>query len=127
MWSTLKVFWRVAVNLAVVAIVLAMFRVASSPFDTVLLCAVTLAYMAVQTQTTLLARMVLTNTMAQDTQFLEIAKLLNHPDIQAYTENLDEARETVKKLNTTIVVNGIFSFVLWLLVIWKLVEAVGLI
>ena len=118
--------WRIAVNLVSLFVILAMFRVASSPFETIVISGLTLIYGSVTSALALLARLLVEGNLARARQFIKIAQLLNDRETEDYKELLKEQSDELQKAQLGFWINALFGVVMYFVAIWKLLAAVGI-
>jgi hypothetical protein len=114
--------WRLATNLAAVAVALAMFSKASSPFETIVVSGLTLIYLKVVSATSSLLRVQMQLALVRGRQFITLARLLNDPEAGSYVESADEDSKEWEATTAPYYLNTVFSALLYLVAIWNLVK-----
>jgi hypothetical protein len=112
--------WTVLTNLMVVAVTLAMFTVASSPFQTVVICALVLIYIELRAATTMFARGLTETRFALAGEFIGLAKVLN---AETAEEQVAANVKEYEAMTPHYYINVGFRTLLWVIVVWKLVAA----
>lgn len=115
--------WAVATNLFAIVVVLAMFGVAATRFETVVVSGLTLIYVSVISSFTLLGRSSMELAQGLATEFLGMKRLLNDARAAEYEEELNEARQNYGRLTVRFYINGSFTFVIWMIAVWHLLGA----
>jgi hypothetical protein len=98
---------RVLVSLAEAAVILAMFHVAQSKFETIVISALVLIYLAVIGSFSMLGHGLLEKGHQDFARFIEIAKSL-HLDTDLYQEALKENREEFQKWQVNFWISSVF-------------------
>jgi hypothetical protein len=112
--------WTVVTNLAAIVIVLGMFSVASTRFETVVIVALTLIYFEIIASTAVLARQGIESRQTSFALFIGSAENSGDPKVAEYTATLNEAIANYQKLNVQYYINVVFRIVIWLIAVWKL-------
>ncbi|SRR6266496_409223 len=89
--------WTVAVNLAAIAVALAMLHAAHSQFETIITSGLVLIYTAVIGTFQVLGRSLLHVSRTQLAYFIEVSKYLGRADVEIYSEALKEVDEETKQ------------------------------
>jgi hypothetical protein len=115
--------WAVLTNLIAVAVVLAMFDVASSRFETVVVSGLTLVYVGVTSSFALLGRsqLLLVNGLA--TEFVEVKRLLRDTRIAEHEEQIREMMRYYRSTNIPFYINICLTVAIWLIAVWHLLNA----
>ena len=121
----LSIAWQVFLDLIALAVILGMIAAAKSNFQTIVISGLTLLYTAIRGYFALLGRAIEDSAQARASQFVELARLLNHPEIA----NLEGAlRERAQKLEKTIVnfiIGSCFCLLFTGIAFWQLVNAIA--
>jgi hypothetical protein len=106
--------WAVLVNLAAIAVVLAMLHAAHSQFETIVICALILVYTAVLGSFSVLGRGVAHVGRMQLVHSIELAKLRNeHSGL--LSESLKEVDEETEKAQVKFWINTISTGIIGLI------------
>jgi hypothetical protein len=100
-----------------------MFDVASTRFETVVVSGLTLIYVGVNFSFALLGRSQVELVHGLATEFVEIKRLLHDTRVATHEEELREARKNYERTNTRFFINISFTFVIWVLAVWRLLSA----
>lgn len=119
-----SIIWRVLVKLAEAAVILAMFHIAKSTFETVVISALVLIYVSVISSFSILGRALVERGHADLWRFIEIAKLLKYSNIEVLEDAQKEQQEELQKSQAGFWTNAIFNSLFALIAIWNLVHAV---
>ena len=114
--------WSAIMNTIVVIIVLLLFRAAYSRFEVIVVAALTLIYLAVTSGTARLSRVSGEAAQRSVAQFIQLARLLNDPACSVYEAQLHEQAQAWASARTQYYINAVFSAVLWLIAMWKLLS-----
>lgn len=112
--------WAVVANLVAIVIMLGMFGVASTRFETVVIVALTLIYFEIIASTSVLARQSIEASLASFALFIGSAENAGDPKVNEYTATLNEAIANYQRLNVRYYMNIGFRVLIWLIAIWKL-------
>ena len=121
----LSYIWTVFVNLVALAIFFGMLEVASTSFQTVVVCGLALIYTAVVSYCTIIVRTQISTAFTTSNQFIYLAKLHNDPEKAEEIEELEangkEDWENFQNKNPTFYINMSFIFIIWLVAVVSIV------
>lgn len=123
--KTLGIIWSVVKNIITLAVVLGIFSVASTNFETVILAVLVLIYLSILTFSTLMGLHQVEFGKALNREFKDIKKLLSQDD-EGYEYTKEERKETEKQeLNLLIKVwiNGIFQTIIYIITLYNLLTS----
>jgi len=123
--SFLRRTWPILVNVLALAVVLAMFRVASSPFETVVISGLTLIYVTMISYSTIMIRSDLERDQAIAHIMIGLAELSKDPAVGTYKEELARVAEAFRSTTLVYAINSVFVFVIWAIAILYLLRVVG--
>jgi hypothetical protein len=115
--------WRVIVNLVVIAVVLAMFSVAESPFETIVVSGLVLIHQSVAWSTTMLTRNSIEQVIHIARLLLRVLRRLDDSEADEGEKGLKEAVEGYEALNVAFYINGTGTAIVWVIAIWQLLVA----
>ncbi len=98
---------------------------ARSEFQTVVIAGLTLVYVSAVSSLGWVGRAVVEGNHMHTSQFVEIAQLLKHPEIEDYRELLSEQGAELRKSTMALWIDAGFNSIIWLVALWKLVGAVA--
>ena len=124
MVQILSIVWRVLVNLAEAAVILAMFHIAKSPFETIVVSALVLIYLSVIGSFSILGHVLIQKGSQDLARFIEIAKLLRL-NTELYEEALKKDREEFQKGQVSFWISAVFRTLFAFFAIANLVYAVA--
>jgi hypothetical protein len=116
--------WAVLVNLIAVGVILAMFGVAETRFETVVVSALTLIYITTTSAFMVQNRMTAQLAQSWSAGLAHLAKLLNDPESQVLDEALKETADKLRKGTVRFYIHLAFHTLVWGLALWKLVGAI---
>ena len=120
----LSVLWSILGHLASVAVVLAMFHIAKSSFETIAVSGLVLIYTSVVGYFSLLGGSLLEKGQQDLARFIQLAKSLSL-NTEIYEEALKEDQDGIKKHQVNVAINSIFYGLIALIAIGNLVYAVA--
>jgi len=97
--KTLGIVWKVIINIITVAIVLGIFSIASSKFETIVLVVLVLIYLSLGTFTTIWGLHQIEFGEALDKELKDIKKLIKNPKRYLEKEEMDKTRNILGFLN----------------------------
>jgi hypothetical protein len=112
--------WAVVTNCVVLVIIFAMFGVATTRFETVVVAGLTLIYFAVVNTTTELSRQQGSFAQLVGEWLIRIRKLMNDSTTIDDEEELKEAMEGQSAATVRYYINGAFSLLVFIFVAFKL-------
>lgn len=124
MMKILSIVWQVLINLTEAAVIFAMFHIAKSPFETIVISALVIIYLFVTHAFSLLGHSLLQKGSQELARFIEIAKSLNLNTV-LYEEAQQENREDFQKGQVSFWINGVFRAVFYLFAIANFIYAVA--
>ena len=118
-----SIAWRILVNLATGAVILAMFHIANSPFEKIVISALVLIYVSVSS-----SYMALGNSLSKKwdidlTRYIAIANSLRL-NTEIEEEAQKENREDNQKGQTVFWITSSFNMLFWFIAIGNLVYAI---
>ena len=122
--KVLSIIWRILINLVVTAVILAMFKIATSAFETVVISALVLIYVSVISSFSILGRALVEKGHIDLIRYIEIAKLLKHANAEVFDDARTEQEEELQKGLAGFWINAGFNTSFALIAAWKLVYAV---
>jgi len=122
---TLSILWQVAVQLIVLLVVFAMFRAAKSPFESIVISGLTLIYVSVISSFSLLGRAMVENSLLRDSQFVEVVRLLNHPEQASLRDALADRDAALGKTASKFWVRVVATSIIAIVAIWNLLNAIA--
>ena len=112
--------WAVTTNLVATAVVLAMFGHASGPFETMVIAGLTLIYLSIIYVSGVISRIQIQAILISNKQFLKIARHINDPEADKYSDQFEEATKDFKTVTTRFYISCTFSFLLCAIAIFKI-------
>lgn len=142
--KALSYMWRVVINLITILIILAMFSVVSTDFETIVLSGLVLIYLSITGFTALwgLSHMEFAQSLGEEIR--DIKRLINKKELAEYQEkkrilphieneeldliekdenNLAEREKSKKTLMTKFYINVGFQFIMYLIALFNLLTA----
>ena len=119
----LSIAWRVLVSLGETVVILAMFHIAKSAFETIVVSALVLIYISVIGSFAFLGHALLEKEHQDFARFIELAKSL-HLNTELYEEALKENLEEFQKGQVNFWISAVFRTLFTLFAIANLVYAV---
>lgn len=119
-----SIVWRVFVNLATAAVILAMFHIAKSPFETIVISALVLIYVSVTSSFSILGHALSQKGHIDLARFIEIAKSL-HLNTELYEVAQKEDRDEFQNTQVGFWINAGFNWLFGLIAIVNLLYAVA--
>src|SRR5438105_10521535 len=95
--TVLSHIWDILSNLFEILVVLAVFSVVHTKFETIVVSGLTFIYFGMQFSSAVLGRLYLDNAYSSAFQFARIARLLHDPESSSYETTLKEASEIYHK------------------------------
>ena len=120
---SLSILWTVLLNLAEGAVILAMFHIAKSPFETIVVSALILIYLVVIGLFSVLGHALIEKGNQDTARFIEIAKSL-HLTTEIYEEALQKDRDKFQKGMARFYISWWFSGMYFFFSIYNLVSVV---
>ena len=118
-----SIVWRILVNLATGAVILAMFHIANSPFEKISISAWILIYVLVINISKALGWAFLEKSNIDLTRYIAIASSL-HLNTEIEKEAQKEYQEEIQKFQTITFITSAFNMLFWLIAIGNLVYAI---
>ncbi len=143
--KTLGIVWKVITNIITIAVVLGIFSIASSKFETIVLAVLVLIYLSITGFSTIWALRQIEFAEALDNEFKGIKQLLNKnainefnkindlldnpiekPEIDEYEKEAIEARaESKKTLMIKFYINAGFQTLIYIIALYNLLTALN--
>jgi DNA-binding transcriptional MerR regulator len=93
--KTLGIVWKVIINIITTAVVLGIFSIASSKFETIVLAVLVLIYLSITGFSTIWALRQIEFSEALDKELKDIKKLIKDPKGDLAKEEMDKIRNTL--------------------------------
>lgn len=119
-----SIVWRVLVNLATVTVIIAMFHIAKSPFETIVISALVLIYVSVISSFSILGHALSQKGHIDLARFIEIAKSLSL-NTEIYEEAQKEDQEEFQNIQVGFWINAGFNWLFGLIAIVNLLYVVA--
>ncbi len=120
--KTLGIIWSIVKNIITVAVVLGIFSVANTNFESVSLAVLVLIYLSISTFSTLTGLHQVEFSKVLNREFKDIKKLLAQ-DEEDYEYTKEERKETEKQefnLLIKVWINGIFQTIIYIITLYNL-------
>jgi len=122
--QVLSIVWRVLVNLVETVVILAMFHIAKSTFETIVISALVIIYVSVVNSFWMLGLGLLEKGHQDLARFIEIARLLKYSNTEVHEEAQRENLEEFKGGRPGLWINIGFHTLFSLIAIGNLVYAI---
>jgi hypothetical protein len=118
--------WGLLADLIALGVILAMFRVCTTPFETVVIAGLILLYNRVLSSVVSIGRASLDYALDREVEFVHLLRLLNDPEAHRFEEDIKEAARIVRsrKANVPYHIDSVFRAVTSLIALWKLAAAI---
>ncbi|MGZ5448405.1 MAG: hypothetical protein ACXW5U_09830 [Thermoanaerobaculia bacterium] len=113
--------WTVALNLFSIVVVIAMFDVAETRFETIVVAGLALIYLTVVSSHMAIGRMNVESARANLAQFARLCRLLNDSEADYYEEAVTENKREIAKATVRFHINFVFNGLIWFIALFKLV------
>jgi hypothetical protein len=121
--SVLGHIWGILLSLLEILVVVALFSVVRTNFETIVVSGLILIYVEMQYSSAVLGRLHIGNAYSSASQFARIARLLHDPESGVYEATLKEASEIYHKMDIWFYITLLFRAVISIIASWKLLTA----
>ncbi|MBC7696930.1 MAG: hypothetical protein H7Z70_01040 [Bacteroidia bacterium] len=118
-----SIAWRILVHLATGSVILAMFHIANSPFENIVISALVLIYVSVSGSYMALSYTLFKKWDIDLTRYIAIANSL-HLNTEIETEAKKENQEDAQKGQTVFWITSRFNMLFWLIAVGNLLYAI---
>jgi hypothetical protein len=119
-----KILWRILIGLVELFVAWAVFNAADTKFEAVVLSILVLVYADFLSKFSMIGRALDEATIHRNAQYLELAKLLEHPRVPELEESVKKASEgNAEVYGATWWINSTVVWLMSLYAIWRLVKA----
>jgi hypothetical protein len=122
--KALKIVWHITLSLAEIVIVLAMFHVAKTDFETIAVAGLVIIYSLLSNFLLGFARVVAAMEVANLSRFATIAELLDTERAGQYTEELREQEETIQNGSASFMISLTAKGLIGCYGIWQIIATV---